>query len=160
MKIVNEYLINKGTMLIEPTFDEFGQLHSFVTEEYTSYLVKKSPLTVVDDSCFYYGSSFHGRLDASEKITGDLSKIPICISEANRIFFFPLESPHNNWCHWVSHYHVSKIRALGPKLSTIYFNNEISIDVPYERGGVDCKLAQTAQFRYIMLRRWEMTHKS
>ncbi|MDT8862977.1 competence protein ComK [Alkalihalobacillus sp. MEB130] len=154
MKKLSEYLITRETMLISPIHDEYGNLHSMVTEELTSYIVEKSPRMILKDSCCYNGSTFAGRKDSTIAVTGYQSKIPICISEIQRIFFFPLESPKNEMCHWVSHYHVDRVEAGGPEQSLIIFCNKIGIHVPYSKGIVFGNLSRTAQFRSLMLRRW------
>jgi competence protein ComK len=149
----NEYFISPDTMFIAPTFNENGYLHSKVTEVYTEFEVKKKPSAVVHESCGYYGSSFQGRADATTQITGFKSKVPLCISEYLKIFFFPLESPKNEECVWVSLNHVDRVIAVGSDKSTIVFSNGKAVQVPYSKGTIERNLGRTAYYRLVLMRR-------
>lgn len=152
---LNEYYISPETMVIIPLYNENGYLHSKITEVYTDLVVEKKPSTVVHESCGYYGSSSQGRADATTQITGFKSKVPLCISVYLKIFFFPLESPKNEGCVWVSLNHVDKVIAVSVDKSTIVFSNGKAIQVPYSKGTIDKNLGRAAQYRLVLLRRVE-----
>ncbi|KGA96733.1 hypothetical protein AJ85_14180 [Alkalihalobacillus alcalophilus ATCC 27647 = CGMCC 1.3604] len=154
MQVIDDYLINAETFIIEPIYGEFGQLFSKVHEERGSYIVKKKPINLIKESCLYYGAGYKGRLDSSIKATGFQKKVPICIFEGQKIFFFPLGSPNNDDSSWVAHYHVEKVTSIGPQLSYIYFMNRLKIEVPFSKAVIEGEVMRTAQLRFIMLKRW------
>ena len=73
-----------------------------VIEESRSFIVKKTPLEIVKESCEYYGSSFEGRVKGSQKNLGMFYKLPIIIESSNDLIFFPTFSTSHKECSFLS----------------------------------------------------------
>ena len=150
MEIVNDYDIHSETMALLPHFDRFANLNTIVMEENGHFLVPIAPKKVIDESCRYYGSSYEGRLEGVKRVMGISKKAPIAISAELGIFFFPLESPSNASCVWLSHSHIEKVKENDQRQALIVFVNGQSLVAPASRNQVEVKLLRTAQYRHLL----------
>ena len=77
-------------------FIEFNGEKTLIKED-DADLVFNGDLTnsILNISCIYYGSSLNGRIKGSRSILGSYYKLPIIISEKNRIIFFPVKNDKN-----------------------------------------------------------------
>lgn len=94
----NNYEINTATLAIIP-IDEFT---SKVLEDSTEYIVNKSTIEIIEESCKYFGSSYRGRYEGTKNLIGMNYKLPIIIEESRNIIFFPTTSPKLQECFWIS----------------------------------------------------------
>ncbi len=101
---MESYEINKDTVALVPKDND----HTIVYEVDNSFVVNKSPLKIVEESCEYFGSSLEGRQIGTSKLVGFTHKVPVIIEESFDIIFFPTLSPRNNQCSWISYEHVYK----------------------------------------------------
>ena len=97
MRKLNDYFINRGTCAIIPISKEVSKVIEF--EE--TFLVNKSTVEIMDESCKYFGSSYKGRLDGSKAILKMNYKLPIVIEDFNTTIFFPTSSPRFDDCIWI-----------------------------------------------------------
>ena len=66
------------------------------------YIVKGNFIrSILNKSCIFYGSSLEGRLKGSKELLKCRYKLPIIISEINKILFFPV----NNYL-WINFYMI------------------------------------------------------
>ena len=72
------YEINAETLLILP----FDKNKSKIFELDSEFIVNLSPLTIIKNSCLYFGCSYEGRRDATKSIIGVDMKVPIIIEES------------------------------------------------------------------------------
>ena len=123
---MDNYKINNKTMAIIPISKNKSQ----VIEEKREFFVNEKPLTIIENSCEYFGSSLTGRQVGSISIIGSSYKIPIVIEETNNIIFFPTLAAKSNECCWIS---LSKIENYVKTnyFSKILFKNgyELFLDV-------------------------------
>ena len=94
MEKLEYYYINRGTCAIIPIENEMSE----VVELDTSFVVKKTPIEIIDESCRYFGSSYKGRNDGAKIMLGMNYKLPILIEEFNNLIFFPTSSPRFGHC--------------------------------------------------------------
>lgn len=92
------YEINKSTLVLIPK----GEKQTKVYEEEREFIINKTPLEIIDDSCRFFGSSYLGRFEGTKSLVGYNYKSPIIIEETNKIIFFPTTSPRLAECIWVS----------------------------------------------------------
>ena len=85
---MNEYEINAQTLAIIP----IGKERSKIIEVNGDYIINKSPIRILDDSCKFFGSSYEGRFCGTKTLTGITHKSPIIVEESKRIIFFPTKS--------------------------------------------------------------------
>lgn len=153
MKTIDNYDIHPGTMALLPYYDSYANLQTIAVEENGHFLVLLPPKKVIDDSCHYYGSSYKGRLEGVKRVMGISKKAPIAVSAELGIFFFPLESPSNVSCVWLSHSHIEGVKDSDNQQALILFTNGHTVLVSYPRKQIDTKILRTAQFRHLLLRR-------
>lgn len=96
--MLQSYEINNGTLAVIPINENTTKILEIDNE----YIVKKSSLEIIDDSCNYYGSTYKGRYEGTKKLIGMSYKLPIIIEESKNIIFFPTTSPRLNDCFWIS----------------------------------------------------------
>ena len=101
---MESYEINKDTVALVPKDSN----HTIVYETDNSFVVDKSALKIVEESCEYFGSSLEGRQAGTSKLVGFTHKVPVIIEESFDLIFFPTLSPKNNSCSWLSYSHIYK----------------------------------------------------
>ena len=123
-----EYEINNETLALIP----ITATTTKVVELENDFVIKKSAIEIVSDSCNYFGSSLEGRLKGSKNILGSIYKVPIIIEESNNIIFFPTMSPQLRKNSWISHNNILKCEKKHNK-TIIYFKNskKIELNIPY-----------------------------
>lgn len=126
---MNNYEINRETLLILP----IGKNESMVYELDGKFVVKMSPLSIIKNSCLFFGSSFDGRKDGIKNILGIDMKIPILIEESRNIIFFPTNNCINHNAIWVSFKNIIKYEKFNEFSTVLYFHNhnKIKIDVKF-----------------------------
>ena len=98
MERLKYYYINRSTCAIVPIENNMSE----VVEIDTSFIVNKTPIEIIDESCRYFGSSYKGRTEGSKIMLGMNYKLPILIEEFNNLIFFPTSSPRFGQCIWIS----------------------------------------------------------
>ena len=129
MRKVEDYIINCETLLIMPYGDNMSKVY-----EYDEILiVTSSVLTIVKNSCLYFGSSLAGRQAGTKALMNCNVKVPIIIEDSNNIIIFPTNSDRNSNCYWVSYNNLLKYTKTSNKGSLLYFkqNNKIEVDIKY-----------------------------
>ena len=121
--MLDSYEINNETLLIVPY--DYGK--SKVYEYDDEFIVNMIPLTIVKNSCMFFGSSFDGRRLASKNIIGVDMKVPIIIEESKNVIFFPVSSCISKNSIWISYQNLIKYSKIDCNSSMLYFKNNKSI---------------------------------
>jgi competence protein ComK len=100
---MESYEINKDTVALIPKEEK-----TVVYEVDKSFIVDKSPLQIMEDSCEYFGSSLSGRQQGTLNLAGYTHKVPVIVEETFDLIFFPTLSPKNENCSWLSYKHIIK----------------------------------------------------
>ena len=100
---MDSYEINKNTVALIPKENK-----TIVYEVDNSFVVNKSPLKIVEESCEYFGSSLEGRQTGTSALVGFTHKVPVIIEESFDLIFFPTLSPKNSECSWLAYSHIFK----------------------------------------------------
>lgn len=126
---LSSYEINFETLLIIPC----GKLKSTVYEIDEEFVVNKTPLEIVKDSCLYFGCSYDGRKDGTKSLIGVDMKVPIIIEDSKNIIFFPISSCINKNSIWISYQNLLKYSKLNEFSTVLYFqgNKKIGVDAKY-----------------------------
>ncbi|MFD1850029.1 competence protein ComK [Oceanobacillus bengalensis] len=145
-----DYEMNPLTLAIVAEQDSNGELISKVLEEDMEYVVESTPLSIIEYSCKFFGSSLKGRQEGSRDICGISNKIPIAIDPSSGMYFFPTASPNNSKCSWIAHSHIDKIKKIQKHSTEFIFKNgnRIVLDVSY--GSMLNQVQRTAQYRYLL----------
>lgn len=148
-----KYELSTLTMLVTPYFDDFGNVYSRVIEEEQEFIVKRSPLQIMDESCEHFGSDLRGRQRATEVIAGFVYKQPIAVEPLNKIYFFPTASPKSTSCAWLSHTHIHRIyRACNGQSEVVFLNGKRHL-IDVTKHSLTNQLHRTAQLRCAMEQR-------
>ena len=86
---MSSYEISKETLAILP----LDNYRSKVVEKGNTIIIEKTPMEIIDGSCRFFGSSYHGRHLGTQNLIGVSHKAPIIIEESKEIIFFPTNSP-------------------------------------------------------------------
>lgn len=122
---MKDYIINEDTYAIISYGDK-----SIVYEKHNKFIIDLKPNKILKRNCFYNGSSYEGRLNATKFLTEYNYKAPILIKEEGNIIFFPTNSPRLDNCSWISlnnifYYYKNKDN----KTCRVIFNNNLYIDL-------------------------------
>ena len=101
---MESYEINKDTVALIPKDEN----KTIVYEVDNSFVVDKTPLEIMEDSCEYFGSSLEGRQIGTSSLIGYTHKVPVIVEETFDLIFFPTLSPKNEECTWLSYAHIFK----------------------------------------------------
>jgi len=143
----DRYVINSNTISLYPMNGSQGEYWTIaLDEDCKMFLIKEKPLTVIDRSCTIFGSSYSGRRDGAAKLMNYNYMVPIAINGYTDTVVFPLSSPKNRECIWLSHKHIIDFQAFDDK-TTVYFSNHLIQTFDIKSSGFESKLLRTAQFR-------------
>ena len=106
------YEINKDTVALIPK----SKNKTIVYEINQTFIVNKSALSIVKNSCEYFGSSLDGRKIGTKCLVGYTHKVPIIVEESDNLIFFPTKSPRNLECSWLAYSHIYKPNRLNNKV--------------------------------------------
>lgn len=148
---LNNYEINSETLLIVPL--ERGK--SKVYEYGGEYVVNLSSLTIVKNSCLYFGSSYEGRRDGTRSLIAVDMKVPIIIEDSRNIIFFPTSSCINRDSIWVSYQNLLKYSKFNEFSTVLYFKGNRSIKVDAKYNLVDNQIIRCIKLNTLLIKRRE-----
>ena len=129
MVIRENYVIKQNTVALKPEFDFSGNLLTRVIEGFSTFLVKMSPLQVMEHSAAYYGHCLKGATNAAKLILGRIDMAPVKISGSLGLYWFPTMSPTNKNCAWLSLSHYKNAKPKSRKETKVFmkFGHKITI---------------------------------
>lgn len=151
-KILSTYEINPNTMIIIPKRTKHT-VCSVIKEVDDEFVVALTPTEIIEQSCLFYGSSYRGRVIATQELIGITHKPPIAICPSNNIFFFPTTSAADNECTWVSHIYVKKAEKTNHKRTILHFTNHTSAILNISSTSFENQLYRTAHLITTFLSR-------
>ena len=121
--MLTEYEITKSTHII------LANKNSTIVYDHSGKsIINMNILKLLDDNCKNYGSSLKGRREGSEALTGIKYKVPIILSEYNKIVLFPTSSTRNVDCNWISLNNIKSYHKNG-KNTVIVFNDDFRYEI-------------------------------
>lgn len=151
-----EYEFNKGTLAIIPN----GEEASIVYEDFTQFNVNKNPYSIMEDSCMYYGSTYHGRKASSRSLLGAEYKVPIMIDELNDIIALPTTSPLSKDCIWLSLNRIKKFERISDFVTKIVFDNDLSVNIPSSFRSIESQVSRGYRLDYLTRKRRDFFNKN
>ena len=122
------YEIHSGTLAIVPLTKEKSE----ILEDQNRQIVFHAPLSIVDYSCRYFGSSYMGRFEGSKSLLKTRYKNPIIVEESREFIFFPTHSPRLSQCAWISLQNVKDYFATERGVMVRFKNDvEKEFDISY-----------------------------
>jgi len=146
---LEHYEINCETLLIVP----IGKRSSKVYETDLECIVKESPLTIIKNSCLYFGSSYEGRKEGTKSLLGVEMKVPIVIEDSRSIIFFPTSSCINQSSIWISYQNLLKYSKFNEFSTVLYFRENKSIKVDTRYSLVDNQVIRCIKLDNLLMKR-------
>ena len=138
------YFITKQTILIKKIGNK-----TTVYENNDKHLINKKIEDVLNDSCYYYGSSLKGRIEGSKYLLGSIYKAPIIISEVKEIIMFPTTSFNNDDCMWINYNWIERYYFDDYK-SVILFKNGLKIELNVSRKIINNQILRSSRLESIL----------
>lgn len=129
MKEIENYFINYETLLILP----YGSKKSKVYELDEVFIVNTDVVTIVKNSCLYFGSSLEGRKEGTKSLLNCEIKVPIIIEDSKNLIMFPTSSYKSNRNVWISYNNLLKYSKYDGDNTLLCFkeNNDIKVNIKY-----------------------------
>ncbi|MDD3392812.1 MAG: competence protein ComK [Bacilli bacterium] len=148
--MIEQYEINTSTLAVLPSKNNMSK----VVELDNTFLVKKSPTRIIDDSCKYFGSSYIGRFEGTKTLIGYNYKAPIIVEETREIIFFPTASPRLYECEWISLNNIKDYHRSGNKVE-ITFKNNVKIELLISLNTIENQILRATRLESILRKRKE-----
>ncbi|MDP4086524.1 MAG: competence protein ComK [Bacillota bacterium] len=139
MKILKDYTINHRTVLLSGEND-----CTRVIEGENAFLVKMTPLEMINKSLLRNGTSLRGALRSSKFILGPMNLFPIKVSTSQGIFLFPLKSDKTMW---FSLNHILSINSKGFQQTEVHLSFGHSLLLNVEAKMVTHKMYKAEELR-------------
>lgn len=114
------YIIKKDTLFIHSDGFNTNIKELNKTIDFYGNIAKK----ILNDSCIYYGSSLQGRIKGSKSLLNGKYKLPIIISEKNKIIFFPIKDSLKNEVYWFNFDLIKDYKRENSLVRIIFSNDE------------------------------------
>ncbi len=142
---MSTYEISEDTLAVIP----IDNYRSKVVEKDKVLIVNMKPMDVIDNSCQFFGSSYHGRHKGTKKLIGVSHKSPIIIEESREIIFFPTNSPRLYDCCWISLKNIEKYKRLN-NTSLVIFNTGYLLDLDISYGSLDNQVLRATRLESVL----------
>lgn len=142
---MEKYEINKGTLAVIGV----NKNSTKIVEEDKEYYIKDIAYEVMEHSCQYFGSSYNGRVEGSKKMIGSNYKLPVIVEESNELIFFPISSPENLKCIWISLKGYDSVKEENGK-TYIYLKNGKKIISSASRNSVENQVLRASRLLYVL----------
>ncbi|MEH6941349.1 competence protein ComK [Bacillus sp. JJ722] len=147
MQKFNNYCINQNTIALIPLFTSKGELYCYVIEGELRFIVRKSPMQIIEDSLLRYGGDYKGAVKAAKYHLGSRYMVPIKISGLYQIYIMPDQSPKNDGCVWVAIQHVIDFMKEDKNKTRVYLSNGHDIVVALKENQFSDKLNRAENFK-------------
>lgn len=147
--MIQSYEINGNTLAIIPITKNTSK----VIEAEQEILVERSATEIIDDSCRYFGSSYHGRFEGTKNILGVNYKSPIIVEESRDIIFFPTSSPRIDDCHWISLNNIDDYKKTSQNNIIINFKSGQTLELNISLGSFENQMIRSLRLANILKRR-------
>ena len=149
---MNEYEVSIETLAIVSKGDGLTQ----VFEESGDFYVEEKPLTLIDNSCKYFGASLAGRQEGTKKMIGVTHKAPIIMEESTNLVFFPTHSPTHLNCSWININKLVHYKKSDDNLKTILiFSNGVTLEFDIKYGSMNNQILRSARLVNVLQSRKE-----
>ena len=152
MKEINSYVVNLETLLLIPMGDDCTKVFEMDEE----FIVKKDIMSIVKDSCLFFGSSFEGRKEGTKSLLKCGIKVPIIIEDSNNLILFPTLSFKNEKNLWVVYNNLLDYKKYDLENTLFLFKNNNDIKVNVRFNIVDNQVIRCLKLDTIIRKRKEI----
>jgi competence protein ComK len=131
VELRDDYLINEKTVLVTVEFSSRGEKWSRVIEGKETFLVRKTPIQIMEETLLHEGSDFLGARRSSKYLLSPMRMHPISINPQRGIFLFPTKNIKHHSCIWFSLIHIKTTKSLGINKTEVItsFGHTIKLDM-------------------------------
>ena len=147
--MIDNYEINSETLVIVPYESDKSKVYEYDDE----FIVKMSPLSIIKNSCLFFGSTFDGRKAASKSMLGIDRKVPVIIEDSRNIIFFPVSSCINRSSIWISYQNLLKYSKLSVLTSNLYFKNNMNLKLDVKYNLIDNQIMRCVKMDILLEKR-------
>lgn len=152
MIILDNYIINEETVLLTGEYDDFGNLWTRVIEGKKTFLVRMSPIQLINKTLLRLGSNFQAARQSSKDLLGEIHMYPIKINATLGIWLFPTKSFNKPDCVWFSLIHIGKTRAVGIRKTEIMLSYGHSFCLGMRENAFNNKRHKAQELRELITR--------
>lgn len=144
-----EYEINVDTVALCPLTKNVTK----IIELNNDFIVSKSVIDIMKDSCKFFGSTLAGRVQGTKSLIGVSHKAPIIVEESKEIIFFPTSSLKNvEKCYWICLKHIDKYYKIEDKIR-IEFKKNITLNLNLSYGSLDNQILRATRLESVLRNR-------
>lgn len=143
--MIDYYTINENTCALIP----INEYKTRVYELKNRFDINVNIMTILNDSCLKFGSSYAGRAASTKYAIGYTHKAPICINEFTLNIFFPTKSPRLIDCAWICYKNVY-IYSKNGKDCAITFKNDVTITVNASYTTIQNQIFRSSRLEYYL----------
>lgn len=131
MNVRDNHLINEKTVLVTGEYSDRGELWSRVFEGEDTFLVRKTPIALIEETLLHVGSDFLGARRSSKYLLSPMRMHPISVNPQMGILMFPTKNIKSHSCVWFSLIHVKSTTRVGINLTEVFmsYGHTILIDM-------------------------------
>ena len=149
--MLDSYEVNVSTLAIIAVNDKLSR----IIEKDKEFFINKSTISIIDESCRYYGSTYEGRCDGTKCLLNYSYKLPIMIEDSRNIIFFPTISPDETNCSWIA---LNKIFDINPvkddkSYTEVIFDNGRKINVPISYKSMENQILRASRLESVIRNR-------
>ena len=116
------FKIDKEVLMID-----YDGLNTNVTTTYGDVIFKGNNIkSILNESCISYGSSLHGRIKGSKWALKSKYKLPIVVSEKEKLVFFPVKELGKEI--WVNFEMINDVKK-NKNVVKVEFKNGLKVDI-------------------------------
>ncbi|MGD6942463.1 competence protein ComK [Cytobacillus gottheilii] len=119
MNIIDRYAVNHLTSLIKGEHYMYGHLYTRVIEGDKTFLVRMTPLEVLEYTLTSVGSDLKGATKSARIILGKGYMTPIIVNAYQEVCMFPTHSPKSEHCIWFNPKNIINIEENGRNTKVI-----------------------------------------
>ena len=151
----DNYEVSSNTLVIIP----IGNKKSRIYEYGGDFIVKKSSLSIIEESCLFFGSSYEGRKEGTKALLNVDMKVPIIIEDSRNIIFFPTSSCIRESSIWISYQNLIKYNKFNDCLTDLYFKNHVHVRVGCKYNLIDNQIIRCIKLEKALLNRKKFIEK-
>ena len=127
---MEKYIVNEKTMYIKVYRDGRSVLSEIGEYGRETFIFKKKPLHIIEDSLFFYHASYKARKISTKMIAEIYTKPPIIVQPGTQTYFFPTHSDRSNDMAWINVHYVNRFHAGEHYDTVVEFDDQSQVSFP------------------------------
>lgn len=112
--------------------------------------VDRSPTALIDWNLRHFGSSLKGAIDGMKDLLKNANMMPVVMSEAQNIYWFPSKSTNHPECVWFALRFIDQYEYLDKKKTRVVLTNGHTITIEMSLKAFESRLQRTYMTKYKM----------